>query len=84
MISPASSVAAMAAVYSGGTPPAPQPGFGATLAAKLAELQTISLGLALLHHHRHGNLRGTGIINQDAGNQNKGRLVGLEPGTIAG
>ena len=84
MISPTSSVNATAVAYSGGTPPTQQPGFGAALAAKLAEFQTIGVGSSILHKHYHGDQQKAGIINQDAGNQKQQiGATGLVSGTLA-
>jgi hypothetical protein len=77
MINSTSPITSTAVAYSGGAASTSQPGFGAALTAKLAELQAASPVASLCHQH-HGR---TGVVNQDAGNQSSGRrLAKLETG----
>jgi hypothetical protein len=85
MINPVSSATASPVAYSGGTAPTSRPGFGAALAAKLAELQTVTSSLSAPGRHHPGDPQQKAAVDQDAGSQNPvGMLGGREAGTVSG
>ncbi len=84
MINPASAINPTIVAYSGGVASTAQPGFSATLAAKIAEFQTVKLEAPSLNRHHIDDFRNKNALNQDVGNQKQQDGAGGSAAAIAG